>query len=114
MTYRVARALTLDEMLAVKLAIMEAADPVEALVGALKTTFNCLLADEGSTWDQEESIKGWEFAISHSQWCDIGAWLLQAADKVIRLDAPSVLLDWMNKGPSADETLDVGAASLTD
>ena len=110
----VSRALTLDEMLAIKDAVFRAATPVEALIAALKTTFGMLLADLGQTWDEVESITPWAFAIPASQWAEIGEWLMEAVDRTPNLEKVNVLLDWMNKGPSGEATLDVGAASLKD
>lgn len=111
---RWARALTLDELLAVKLTVVEAGSLPEAFVNSMIRVFDIGLRDLGSSWEQEEAVKPWDFALPQSQWEEIVGWLCERVDGSLDLTKVNVLLDWMNKGPSADATLDDGAASLKD
>jgi hypothetical protein len=101
--------LTKTEMAEVESVIDKAEHPMEALVGALKTTFNILLAPEEKTWDDfgpDNQIPSSQYAIPDDQWQEIAEALKVRTDA---LAAPlgvndaglHILLDWMNVGPSS-------------
>lgn len=96
----VARPLTDVEMLAITGGIESAETPVDGLVHALKTTFDVLLHDVGSSWDEAESVDGRQFAIPSAQWIAIGE-AIKARAALQPLEGVNLLLDWVNKGPSA-------------
>jgi len=101
MERRWARALTLDEMLAIKLEVRTSAGVTDAFVRTLRKVFDIALHDLGTCWNAEEQIKPWDFAIAESQWGEIVGWLCEQVDGSLDLTKANVLLDWMNKGPSA-------------
>ena len=104
---RVERPLTPVELLAVKGAIDEGEKPVDSLLGALKVTFNALLAEFGETWESYDAtnrLDGKQYAIPREQWVQIGDWLRERSSLI---EGVNLALDWMNVGPSAYEAAEV-------
>lgn len=77
-----------------------ASSPVEAMVDTIVYVLDRGLRLRGSSWEAEEMVDPTEFAIPKTQWLQIGEWLVEKKEEgdIARVN---VLLDWMNRGPSA-------------
>ena len=91
----------LDEVYA---AITAADTPVDALVGALRTTFLALgagdLSDPGGP-----KIDGRDFPLDAEQWKAICSALLTRGTELDPVGRVNLALDWMNLGPSGQEVV---------
>lgn len=96
------RPLTERELAGIVTAIEQADTPIAALCAAVIGVFEIGLGDSGSSWAEVDQVKPWDYAIPEHQWHLIGEALLKRQDRG-DLGRVNLLLDWMNKGPSAYE-----------
>lgn len=100
------RALTDVEMEAVLACAAEAGeDAVEAFVHTAVAVFSIAMPErDGRTWDEfvasPDTLRPWDYAIPTEQWQRIGTALVERETRG-PIAGVNVLLDWMNKGPSA-------------
>lgn len=104
---RVQRPLTNTELGAVILAIDVAETPIEAVVSALRVTYNLLLAEFGETWDDYDSERRLDpklYAIPGGQWRLLGEKMMERCTAIGQQDdGVQVTLTWMNIGPGSYE-----------
>lgn len=71
-----------------------ACEPVEDGTNIIIDVFRLLLREEGTTWEEQDSINPTEYAIPEDQWKEIA----NALTKNYGIEAA---LTWMNVGPSS-------------
>ena len=98
----VERALTDVEYGVIVSSIDSAPTVVEALIDAVKGTFNALMSDVGKTFDGEERIDPKEWAIPEDQWKSLLGALQERAEREgdSHEEIVGLGLQWMNYGPS--------------
>lgn len=93
------RPLTATEMDHLRAAVEAEDMPFDKLVVVLTEFYTLVCPEEyGQTWDELSSVDPKLFQIPAAQWEEIGSWLIVQSEA---MESSNVLLDWVNKGPSA-------------